>query len=264
MVRRIRPRRTGRPPVRGAIRLPYRAQRLDGRRDEGERDGDDHTELVEGPGHRLQELVVRPDRVDRAEDRHHPDDREGERSGLEDHVGLDAATDGEAAEDVGDRGVREGEEDVHAVVRRERGHEDADDPERRAEHDERRERPAVRSVGRMRLHRDPRDPHDQRDRDRARGQLHRRRARDRPREPGDRVPGAGRCRGPMHSPRVPARTWSRPTPDGGSGPPTGVAPGRQVEEAGARPALTRNCERALGPVSQDHRHVCVVPSTCPS
>ena len=76
MLRRIRPRRIEPAAGAGAVGLAHRADRLDRRRDERERDRRDHTELVERARRRLHELVVRHDRVERAEHGQHPDEGE--------------------------------------------------------------------------------------------------------------------------------------------------------------------------------------------
>ena len=91
----------------GPVGLARRAERGERRRDERERDRDDQPELVERARCRLQHLVMRDDRVPRAE--HRDDDDDDERVGerLPEHLTFDRAADAEAAEDAGQVDVRD-------------------------------------------------------------------------------------------------------------------------------------------------------------
>ena len=104
---------------------------------------------------------------------------------------------------------------------------------------------AVRTVGRVDLDDQPGDPDDQGHVDRTRRPICTVAApANRPQEPGHGVPGSGGC----FAERIPLGC----TLDHGSRNPgmvcCGSAPGRSrraAGEAGARPALTRNCERLV-------------------
>ena len=253
--RTSRPRRTMRPPVRArsASRTSWIARASTARRPAPRRP---RARPRRRPAADVHELVVRDHRVERAEHRHHPDDGEALGERLQHHRQLDRAAHGEPAEQLRQRELRGREQHVADAVGGGGGEHHAHHGEQHADGDQDRERARVRAGTR----------------------VHRHRQRTRSRSPARRRPGSAPAR--SHAAAASAQTSQTPACHGaaGRGVPAGrcrrrclrggrhvllrcsldsgcaqpgccvrfPGPGSGTGEVGARPTLTRNCERLCG------------------
>ncbi len=93
---------------------------------------------------------MRDHSVERAEDRHHADDREALGERLQHHGELDGAPDREPSEHLGEHEVGGGEQHVAEAMRGGHREEHPHDREAHPDTHENRERPSVRSGARVR------------------------------------------------------------------------------------------------------------------